>query len=130
MRSVLPSLAAVLAAVVAGCGGGGDDLIEEGSLRDCLAEEELSIEVPEIGESAGLGNVSPDFRAVTKDGAGIEVVVQGNEQKAERTAADISGALASFGATGSEVVSERNAIVIFEESPADPLRASVEGCLS
>ena len=124
----LPVLAASVA-LLAGCGGGGDNLIAENELRDCLTTEGLTVEEPDLGQGAVLGNVSPDFRALTEEGVGLEVVVQGNEKKAERTAADIQGALASFGASGAEVVSERNAIVIFDESPSDGSRAAVEDCL-
>jgi hypothetical protein len=127
-----PALLATASALVAvgGCGGGDDNLVEEAELRDCLAEQGLTIEAPDPGSSAGLGSVSPDFRAVSEDDVGLEVVVQRDEKKAQRNAADLQGALASFGAQGSVVVSERNAIVIFETAPPGELRASVEDCLT
>ena len=56
--------------------------------------------------------------------------MQRSEQKAQRTAADIQGALASFGAAGSEVIAERNAIAVFDGEPTEDARAAVQGCLS
>jgi hypothetical protein len=125
--ATMATAAALLA--LAGCGGEEDDLLDEAGLRGCLAEQGLTIQPPDPGSSAGLGSVSPDFRAVSADDVAVEVVVQRDEKKAQRNAADLEGALASFGAEGSVVVSERNAIVIFETAPPGELRSSVEGCL-
>src|SRR5687768_16282773 len=122
-----PVLAAV-ATLVSGCGDG-EDLLSESSLRDCLAGAGLTVEAPDLVASPALGNVSPDFRAVTEEGAGVDVVVQASEAKARRTAADIQGALQSLGAGASEVISNRNAIAVFEAPPADASRRAVERCL-
>ena len=122
-----PVLMAV-AALASGCGDG-EDLLSESSLRECLASEGLTVEAPDLVASPALGNVSPDFRAVTEEGAGVDVVVQASEEKARRSAADIQGALRSLGAGGSEVVSNRNAIAVFEEPPVASSRQAVERCL-
>jgi hypothetical protein len=123
------TLTAATALVLSGCGGEDDNLVDEAGLRGCLAEQGMTIEAPDLGSTAGLGNVSPDFRAVSEDGTGVELVVQRDERKAQRTAADLQGALASFGAEGSVVVADRNAIAIFETAPPGELRSAVEGCL-
>jgi hypothetical protein len=124
--------AAVLAAVLgflAGCGDG-EDLIGESSLQDCLAGEGLRAEAPDLAASASLGNVSPDFRVLTTEGTGVDMIVQGSEERARRTAADIRGALQAFGATDSVVLARRNAIAVFEQAPTDASRQAVERCLA
>ena len=113
-----------------GCGDSGEDLIEESELRDCLAGKELAIEAPDVASSAGLGNVSPDFRAVTAEGVVVDVVVQRSEQKAARTAADIRGALQSFGAASSEVLAQRNAVLVIDGTPSEDSRAALDDCLA
>ena len=120
-------VAASLAA--AGCGDDAPDLIEEDSLRDCLTQQGMTVEAPDVSSAARLGNVSPDFRIITPDGVGVDVVVQGTAEKAQRTAANIQGALLSFGVEGSEVVTSKNATVIFEDVPSGDSRASVAECL-
>jgi hypothetical protein len=106
-----------------------EDLLGQSELQDCLGGKGMTIEAPDLATSATLGNVSPDFRAVTEDGAGVNVVVQGSEQKARRAAADIRGSLQTLGAPGSEVLSQQNAIAVFEETPSDASRKAVEECL-
>jgi hypothetical protein len=127
-RLLVAPLAVALLAASGGCGGEGEDLIEESSLQDCLAERGLAIERPNLAASAALGSVSPDFRAVS-EGTAVDLVVQGSERKAERSAADISAGLQGLGAAGAEVVVERNAIAVFARAPSPSLRASVEECL-
>jgi hypothetical protein len=121
--------ASALATIALGCGGGGEDVVEEGPLRDCLAGEGLKFEPVEVSGGAVLGSASPDFRLVTEDGDGVDVVVEKDEQRAERTAADIRGSLASLGSADSVVLVNRNAVVAFEATPSADLRRSVEGCL-
>lgn len=118
-------------ALLAGCGGSddGDDLVSEDSLLDCLSEGGLAAEPTGGTANPGLGNVSADFRLVTAEGVAVDVVVQGNEEKTRRSAADIRAALTTLGAAGAEVVSERNAIVVFDGDPSDDARAVVEDCL-
>ena len=123
-------IAVLLAGALTACGDGdGEDLVEEGSLRDCLAGAGLKVEAPDVAAGARLGNVSPDFRAITTEGDGLDVIVHGTEQKARRSAADIRGALATFGAAGSEVVARRNAVVVFEQAPSGGSSEAVESCL-
>ncbi len=122
--------AAALAVLAQACGGEEEKLLTEDSLKQCLAGNELTIKPPELSANAGLGNVSPDFSAETSDGVPVDVIVQGNERKATRTAADIQGALQSLGAVDSEVVAERNGIVVFQGAPSQDSRSAVEDCLA
>ncbi|HEX2359484.1 MAG TPA: hypothetical protein VHH72_06680 [Solirubrobacterales bacterium] len=129
MRRLLAVLA-LGTGLAAGCGGGdGEELVEEGPLRDCLTDKGLTIEPPDLSASAGLGSVSLDFRAATPDGTAVDFVVQGTAEKAERSAADIRAARAGFGGVGGEVIASRNAIAVFDAEPSDDARAAVEGCL-
>ena len=120
---------AVLVAALAGCGDG-EDVIDQDQLRDCLAGEGLSLEAAGYTTSAVLGNVSPDFRAHFPDGAAVDFVVEGTEEKARRKAADVRGALQSFGVTTKDrLLTQRNAIAVFERAPSPKDRARVAGCL-
>jgi hypothetical protein len=134
MRRRLTALAVAtaLTAVGAGCGdsGDGDDLVDEGGLRECLADAGFGVEPPDLSVSAGLGNASADFRATSADGVAVDFVVLGNERKAERTAADISAARAGLGGAGGELVAQRNAIAVFAETPSGEARGAVEDCLA
>ena len=58
------------------------------------------------------------------------MIVEGSNEKADRTAADVQGAKASFGADQTVVVKEKNAIVVFEREPAAEFREQVETCVS
>jgi hypothetical protein len=121
--------AAALAAV--GCGSDdGDDVASEDSLRDCLTEEGLTVEASDLGSSAGLGNASADFRVESSDGQLADVIVEGSEDKADKTAADIEGAKQSFGAGQTVVVKEQNAVVVFEDEPSDGFRSQIDTCVS
>ena len=130
MRRLLAVLALGTLLAAAGCGGGDDeDLVEEGSLRDCLSEKGLTLEPPDLSASASLGTVSLDFRATTIEGTAVDFVVQGTPAKAERAAADIRAARAGFGGVGGEVLAERNAIAVFDAEPSGGSREAVEECL-
>jgi hypothetical protein len=121
--------AAALAA--AGCGSDdGDDLASEDSLRDCLTEEGLTVKASDLSSSAGLGNASADFRVQSPDGQLADVVVEGSEDKAGKTAADIQGAKQSFGAAQTVVVREKNAVVVYEVEPSDEFRSQIGACVS
>jgi hypothetical protein len=122
-------LAAALAALLASCGGG-DDVITEGQLRDCLAGKGLSLQAAGETTSAALGNVSADFRAHVKGGGAVDFVVVGTDEKARRKAADISGALQTFGvATEDRLVAKGNVIAVFDRSPSPQAHDAVSGCL-
>jgi hypothetical protein len=117
-------------ALGAGCGGDdGDDLIAEDELRTCIGDKGMEIGAPDTASASRLGNVAPDFSATAEDGTPIDVVVEGKPEKAERTAANVEGALLSLGVAGSEVVRSKNAIVIFEKPPGEAARTAVAGCL-
>lgn len=128
IRVHTPAVLIAAALALAACGDG-EELVEESSLRECLAGEDLRVEAPDLTSGAALGNVSPDFRVVAGDGTEADLVVQGTEEKARRSAANIRGALASFGAAGSEVVTTRNAIVVYEQPPSEGSRDAIDGCL-
>ncbi len=130
-RAITATTAALLAiAGAGGCGGGeGDGLLEENALRACLAEGGIGAEPVTSGPDPGLGNISADFRAATAEGIRVEVVVQGSAQKARRTAADVRAALQAFGASESEVVTARNAIVVFAGTPSDRALEVARECL-
>ena len=121
---------ASLALLAPGCGGDdGEDLTSEDALRDCLTEEGLTVEASDLSSSAGLGNAAPDFRVMSSDGEIADVIVEGSEEKADRTAADVLGAKASFGAGQTVVVKEKNAVVVFEDEPPADFRQRVETCV-
>jgi len=125
-RSLLP-LGAVLFA--SGCGGGGGDGIEESALRECLADGGLEIAAA-VEASPTLGSASPDFRA-SIDGVPVDVIVERDVDRARRTAADLRGALSTFGVADVDrrLLEERNAIAAFGESPSPEQRDAVARCL-
>jgi hypothetical protein len=130
----LPAAASICASLLgslalAACGEEGEEVVDQDALRECLAGAELEIEPPQATAGAGLGNVSPDFRAVTADGIAVDLIVQKNEGKARRSAADIRAALLSFGAAGSEVVSRRNAIAVIDGEIPEAELSAIEDCL-
>ena len=127
VTAVAVAAAAILAA---GCGGDdGEDLTSEDALRDCLTEEGLTVEAADLSSSASLGNASPDFRVMAGTGELADVIVVGSAEKADRTAADVQAAKASFGAGQTVVVKDRNAIVVFEDEPPGEFRSQVETCV-
>lgn len=129
-RGLLAVLGAA-ALLVAGCGGDDEDnLTAEDSLRDCLTEQNLTVEANDLGSSASLGNASADFRVMSQDGELADVIVEGGEDKADKTAADVKSARQSFGAAQTVVVKEKNVVVVFEDKPADEFRGQVETCVS
>jgi hypothetical protein len=130
IRASFAAIAAGAALALAGCGGGdGEDLIAEDELRTCVGDAGMEIGAPDTASASRLGNVAPDFSATAADGTPIDVVVEGKPEKAERTAANVEGALLSLGVAGSEVVRSKNAIVIFEKPPGEAARAAVADCL-
>jgi hypothetical protein len=118
------------AAVAAGCGGGGDGAIEEPALRECLAEGGLQVEAAAPATSPTLGNASPDFRALIDDVA-VDVIVVRDQERAQRTAADLRGALGTFGVTDVDalLLEERNVIAVFSQAPTPEQREAVASCL-
>jgi hypothetical protein len=132
--SALAALA--LASLVSACGsGGGTDLLGEDALRDCLADAGLEA-TPQAGAAQGDFapvnlRTAPDFTAYASDGAVVDVVVEGSEDKARRTAADVRGALSSLGVADASdrLVVRRNAIAVFHRAASAKDRAAVGSCM-
>jgi hypothetical protein len=121
--------AAALLAALAGCDGE-EDVISQDDLRDCLAGEARAPRGGGEATTAVLGSVSPDFRVTLSGGTAVDLVVEGTEEKARSKAADIRGALRSFGvATRDRVMTNRNVVAVFERSPSAPERERVAACL-
>lgn len=124
-------LASALLVPLAGCGsddeGGG--AVQEDELRDCLTQEGLTVEASDLGSSAALGNATPDFQVMSKQGEIADLLVEGSDEKANRRAADVQGAKQSFGAAQTEVVVKHNAVIIYESSPPGSFRSQVETCV-
>jgi hypothetical protein len=125
-----------VAIAFAGCGGGGDDEdgLTEDSVRDCLAEAGLTAEKPaDKSDATGyapLSNAVPDFVLFAADGTSVGVSVHGTEEKAQRAAADLNGAIQSLGgADPRDVTSNRNVVVIYGDTPSEQTQQAVEGCL-
>jgi type IV pilus biogenesis protein CpaD/CtpE len=131
LRTTGAALLAAMALAAAGCGGDDSDTgASEDSVRDCLTEEGLTVEASDLSSSAALGNASPDFRVRSEQREVADVIVEGDEQKAGKTAADIQGATQSFGAAETVVVKERNSVIVFEEEPSGEFRSQLEACVS
>ena len=102
-------------------------------MRECLAEHGMGAKPR--GEAATSPPVylsaAPDFSAFSSDGTRVDVVVQGNDAKAERAAADVRGAMLSLGISDSDqrVVAQRNVVAVFADSPSREEREAVAGCL-
>ena len=128
----MTALAAIaLASALSACGGG-TDLVSEGDLRDCLADQGLSFQgAAQTTPSPGLGNVSADFSAAISGGGQVDLIVSGSEEKARRQAADISGALTSFGVAGAgeRLLAKRNVVAVFDHAPTSSDRDAVSACL-
>lgn len=121
---------ASLALCAPGCGDGsaGDKLLQEDALRACLADAGLGART-----TAGTGGYllilpAPDFLAQAEDGTDVSVTVYGTEEKAQRAAADARSATQTLG-DPVEVVSKRNAMIVFNPPPSDNVRNAAEGCL-
>jgi hypothetical protein len=127
-----------LVAISAGCGGGGgDSLVSETGVRECLAQAGMRPE-PTGSQRGGAKGYAPiyaaDFTAAARDGPSVDVVVQRASKRAAQTAADIRSALQSFGPsagdTADRVLSARNAVAVFSRTPSAGDRAAVRGCLN
>jgi hypothetical protein len=134
----LSALAAVvLASLVSACGGGGgDDLLNEDALRNCLADAGLGATPPpgatrQVDFAPVNLRTAPDFTAYAADGAIVDVVVEGSEDKARRTAADVSGTLRSLGVTDASdrLVARANAIAVFHRAASTKHLAAVRSCM-
>lgn len=129
-KGTAAALAVIALIALAGCGGDdSEDMTSEDSLRDCMTEEGLTVEASDLSSSAALGNATADFRVESQEGEIADVIVEGTEGKANKTAADVQSAKQSFGAGNAVVVKEKNAVVVFEDEPAADFREQVETCL-
>lgn len=127
----LAAVGLVLLTAFAGCGGGEGEggQVQEDALRDCLTEEGLTVEASDLGNSAALGNGTPDFQVMSDKGEIADILVEGSDEKANRRAADVQGAKQSFGAGQTDVVVKRNAVIVFEQTPDSDFREQVETCV-
>lgn len=125
-------LGLVSALIALGCGGGGDETTGEEAVRDCLAQAGLEIEAvgPGTGAAVPLGNATPDFRAVA-DGLAVDVMVERDDQRAQRTAVDLRAALSTLGAADADlrVLEGANVVAVFDGEPSTAQRDAVAGCL-
>jgi hypothetical protein len=123
LAALVPALALI------GCGGGADDPLDEASLRECLAEGGFAIEA--VATGAPLGAASPDFRGEAA-GLSVDLIVERDRDRAERSAARLRGDLATLGIPDIErrLLQERNAIAVFSADPEPEQRDAVAECLS
>jgi hypothetical protein len=121
-----------VASWVAGCGGGGESLVGEDSLRDCLGKHGFTFgaQTPGATGYAPIFHVAADLQGAIR-GISINVFIEKNAERARRDAADARGALTAVGIadpTGS-VVAHRNAVVVFDRPPPAEAREAVRSCL-
>jgi hypothetical protein len=67
---------------------------------------------------------------MSRSGEVADVIVEGNEEKANKVAADVQGAKQSFGAGKAVVVHQKNVVVVFEDEPPADFRELVVTCVS
>jgi hypothetical protein len=125
--------AAALAGLLASCGDDESDLLAEDSVRECLADHGMGAK-PRGGEASGPPvylSTAPDFSAYSRAGTRVDVVVQGTDAKAERTAADVRGAMLPLGISDADqrVVAKQNVVTVFADSPSREEREAVSACL-
>jgi hypothetical protein len=120
---------------LAGCGGGGgDDLLGEGDVRDCLVQAGFGLQPGSGGVEYAPAylTTAPDFTAHTKNGASVDVIVLGSEERARRVAAHARSALATLGSPGASaetsVIASQNAVAVFHRPPSQADRDAVRGC--
>jgi hypothetical protein len=106
----------------------------EDAVRECLAAAGLTaIQPGSDGNVSGFAPLAnpPDFVLYDEAGTSVGVDVHGTDEKAERAAADLKGAIQSVGgADRREVLAEKNVVVTFGATPSEQTRDTVEGCLN
>jgi len=124
------ALSALVLAGVAGCGGDGEDGIEEAELRACLADDGIEVDSAFGGSGLVPGAAAPDFRAVSRHER-MDVTVESSEERARRRAADIRSALVTYGVSNPDrrLLTGRNAIVLFDRDPDRGTAAAIRDCL-
>jgi hypothetical protein len=124
--------------LLAGCGGGGSDQLNEGAVRDCLANAGFGLATPpaaggETGFAPAYLNTAPDFTVYAKSGAAVDAVILGDPERARQTAAHARSALATFGAPNenaqASVLAVRNAVVVFHRPASGAVRNAIRSCL-
>jgi hypothetical protein len=133
-RALSAVLALALAGTLVACGSEDSDQLSEGDVRECLAGNGLGAKPPADAASRYAPlylSRAPDFSAYSEGGTQVDVVVQGAADKAERTAADVRGAMLPLGISDADqrVVASRNVVAVFAESPSSDERKAVSGCL-
>jgi hypothetical protein len=120
----------LVALMAGGCGGGGDERLGAAGLRECLAGAGLRVEGAAPAVNPTLGSARPDFRAFLGD-LPVNLIVERNEVRARRRAADVRGSLATFGVADADrrVLQERNVTAVFEGDPTSDERKVVASCL-
>jgi hypothetical protein len=129
-----------LAWLLAGCGGEESELLTESGVRECLADSQIEIRAPGGAGAEATGyaplylETAPDFTAYAKDGAGVDVVVQGSPERAVRTATHVKGVLESLGdsssAASNRVVQGENVVAVFHGTTSAENRDAVRVCLT
>jgi hypothetical protein len=122
-----------LASWIAGCGGGGgESLIGEDALRNCLGKHGVAFGAQSPGATsyAPLFHVAADLQG-TMGQTSIDVFIEKDAQRARRDAADAKGALTGIGVTdpAGSVVAQRNAVVVFDRPPPAQAREAVRACM-
>ncbi len=126
---VLASLA--LTGLPAACGDDGDSGgIDEAELRSCLADAGIRVDSTVGGSGLVPGTAAPAFRA-SRGREQMDVTVESSEERARRHAADIRSALATYGVADPDrrLLTDRNAIVLFDRDPEPDTAATVRDCL-
>lgn len=125
---VAPMVASVaLSGLLTGCGG--DSPLNPSEIRLCLSDSGYRTYLPE--SSSIPGSVAPDL-VMQRRGAVVEIVVDRTPARARRRAADIEGALTTYGipAASSRVETVANATAVFDGRPRVEERRSVTACLT
>jgi hypothetical protein len=104
-------------------------------VRECLAGAQIKPRAPGAGTDEWTGYAPifvPDFTAYSADGTPVAIIVQGSEQRANRTAAHLRGAVASLGGApgAAEVIARQNAVAVFARRPSSEVRSAVRSCLA
>jgi hypothetical protein len=122
-----------LASWIAGCGGGGESLVGEDALRDCLGKHGATFGAQSPGATgyAPLFHVAADLQGKL-GGTSIDVFIEKNADRARRDAADAKGALTAVGISdpAGSIVSQRNAVIVFARPPPAQAREAVRSCMA
>jgi hypothetical protein len=118
-------------ACVAGCDDDGESGVDEAELRGCLADAGIQVDSAFGGSGLVPGAAAPDFRA-SRGSERLDVTVESSEERARRRAADIRSALVTYGVIDPDrrLLTERNAIVLFDRDPSPSTASTVRSCLA